>query len=327
MLIRKICVLLAISKCWVTVMPFHIVAPKTSSRSNHLLIYQSQDPSSESEKDIESTSLTRREVAILAIGGLAYGKVVSVAISKIKRGDAYPPEHESRVANVFKRTLVEAAAAKIDQDRPLRILEVGIGSSCRTIMRGLYDDAIAALSKSDFSAGIDLVGADIDAPSQDTIKDAKERLIGSSDFAGPMSLNVVSADLVEGLSFPDGYFDAITCSLVLCSVSDQPAAVREINRLLNRKGGTLGYVEHVAINLENESEKDQSFMEFQQRTLDPLQQLVAHNCHLHRDTDRLISELFGVQRGVGEILQSERFFVNDMWPVSCQCSGVVRLNA
>eukprot|EP01083_Nonionella_stella_P231843 818404_1 len=88
MLIRKICVLLAISKCWVTVMPFYIAVPKTSPRSNNLLIYQSQDPSSESDKDIESTSLTRREVAILAIGGLAYGKVVSVAISKIKRGDA-----------------------------------------------------------------------------------------------------------------------------------------------------------------------------------------------------------------------------------------------
>lgn len=188
-------------------MSFHlpVVSLKMPPRPNHLVIYQSQDPSSESDKNIQSASLSRREVAVLAIGGLAYGKVVSVTISKIKRGDAYPPEHESRVANVFKRTLVEAAS-RIDQDRPLRILEVGIGSSCRTIMRGLYDEAFAALSKSDFSAGIDLVGADIDAPSQDTIKDAKERLVGNSNLNCSLSLNVVNADLVEGLSFPDGYF-------------------------------------------------------------------------------------------------------------------------
>ncbi len=112
-----------------------------------------------------------------------------------------------------------------------------------------------------------------------------------------------------------------------------------MNRLLNPDGGTFGYVEHVAVRLENESEQDRSFLELEQRYLDPLQQAVAHNCHLHRDTDRVIAEVFKTSnendggitarqaRGQGDLLQSERFFVDDMWPVSCQCSGIVKLRS
>ena len=121
--------------------------------------------------------------------------------------------------------------------------------------------------------------------------------------------------------------DAITCSLVLCSVSDQGSALKEIKRVLNHNGGTFGYVEHMAVNLENNEEKGLSFLELQQRALDPLQQAVAHNCHLHRDTDNVISSAFGVDgSGSAKVLETERFLIEDMWPVSCQCSGVVKLN-
>jgi ubiquinone/menaquinone biosynthesis C-methylase UbiE len=116
--------------------------------------------------------------------------------------------------------------------------------------------------------------------------------------------------------------DVITCSLVLCSVSDQERVLREIKRLLNASG-CYGFVEHVAVDLENENEKSKSFLEFQQRAFDPLQQAVAHNCHLHRQTDQVIS---GVFEASAEFLERERFFVESMWPVSCQCSGILKMN-
>lgn len=116
--------------------------------------------------------------------------------------------------------------------------------------------------------------------------------------------------------------DVITCSLVLCSVSDQERVLHEIKRLLNF-GGCYGWVEHVAVDLENESENNKSFLELQQKVLDPLQQAVAHNCHLHRRTDQVISSVFETS---AEFLERDRFFVQDMWPVSCQCSGVLKMN-
>lgn len=125
--------------------------------------------------------------------------------------------------------------------------------------------------------------------------------------------------------------DVITTSLVLCSVEDQYQAVNEIKRVLNPNGGTFGFIEHVAVDLKNESEKDLVFLDWQQRKLDPLQQIVAHNCHLHRNTEKVIDSVFGssanssTSRSNSQWLQRERFQVKDMWPVSCQTTGVVQL--
>ncbi len=48
----------------------------------------------------------------------------------------------------------------------------------------------------------------------------------------------------EDLPFEDGTFDVVVSTLVLCGVSDQPRALREIHRVL-RPGGELRFVEHV----------------------------------------------------------------------------------
>lgn len=56
------------------------------------------------------------------------------------------------------------------------------------------------------------------------------------------------ADLHEGdaqaLSFPDASFDTVVCTISLCSIPDDVAAVREMARVL-RDGGRLVLVEHV----------------------------------------------------------------------------------
>lgn len=48
----------------------------------------------------------------------------------------------------------------------------------------------------------------------------------------------------EALDVPDGSFDAAVASLVLCSVPDQPRALRELRRVL-RAGAELRFFEHV----------------------------------------------------------------------------------
>jgi hypothetical protein len=83
-------------------------------------------------------------------------------------------------------------------------------------------------------------------------------------------------------------------------------------------------VEHVAV----VPEEPYRFLEWQQAFLDPLQQKLADNCHLHRYTDDTIAKIFRqTDSGLGVHLQHERFLVDDMWPASCQCSGVIQLRA
>src|SRR5579864_5881966 len=48
----------------------------------------------------------------------------------------------------------------------------------------------------------------------------------------------------EDLPFDDASFDTAVSTLVLCGVSDQPRALRELHRVL-RPGGTLLFIEHV----------------------------------------------------------------------------------
>jgi ubiquinone/menaquinone biosynthesis C-methylase UbiE len=48
----------------------------------------------------------------------------------------------------------------------------------------------------------------------------------------------------EDLPFDDGAFDVVVSTLVLCGVSDQPRALRQIRRVL-RPGGRLLFLEHV----------------------------------------------------------------------------------
>jgi SAM-dependent methyltransferase len=48
----------------------------------------------------------------------------------------------------------------------------------------------------------------------------------------------------ERLPFKDGTFDTVVCSLVLCTVPDQRAAIRECRRVL-KQDGSVRFYEHV----------------------------------------------------------------------------------
>ena len=96
----------------------------------------------------------------------------------------------------------------------------------------------------------------------------------------------VPVEVVEGraevLPFPDASFDAAVACLVLCSVADQGAALREISRVL-RPGGTLRFFEHV--------QADGAVLRGVQRALDAtVWPLAAGGCHTARDTGAALIE-------------------------------------
>lgn len=91
---------------------------------------------------------------------------------------------------------------------------------------------------------------------------------------------IVSGETAESLS--DGKpFDAVVCSLVLCSVRDPGAVLRRLYSLL-RPGGELRYLEHIA-----SAGARGRFQRFVDATLWPR---LFGNCHTHRDTERSIVE-------------------------------------
>ena len=97
----------------------------------------------------------------------------------------------------------------------------------------------------------------------------------------------------EALPFADGEFDTVVSTLVLCTVPDQAAALREIRRVL-RPGGQLLFMEHIR----SESPR---WARWQDRLNTPWRAF-AEGCNCNRATlDALAAGPLGlreVQRGV-----------------------------
>ncbi len=75
-------------------------------------------------------------------------------------------------------------------------------------------------------------------------------------------------------------FDAVVCSLVLCSVADPDGVLRQLSGVL-KPGGELRYFEHIAA--------DGWRGRLQQLADATIWPRFAGNCHTHRDTERAIA--------------------------------------
>jgi ubiquinone/menaquinone biosynthesis C-methylase UbiE len=156
----------------------------------------------------------------------------------------------------FRRSLLQQARG--------RVLEVGAGTGLNLEH---YPDEVEELVLTE--------------PSEPMAKRLRKRV---ADLGRPAS--VVEAP-VESLPFPDASFDTVVCTLVLCSVEDQGAALQEIRRVL-RPGGRLLFLEHVRAD-------DPRLARWQDR-LTPVNRVIGRGCHPNRATLRAIESEFDVEQ-------------------------------
>ena len=120
-----------------------------------------------------------------------------------------------------------------------------------------------------------------DSVTQVVAVEPEKRLVGlarEAAVAAAVPIEVTNRT-VESFS-ADKPFDAVVCSLVLCSVAEPDSVLRQLLSLL-RPGGDLRYLEHVATG---------GIRGLLQRFVDAttLWPRLAGNCHAHRDTEQAI---------------------------------------
>lgn len=91
----------------------------------------------------------------------------------------------------------------------------------------------------------------------------------------------VSADTVENFAAADP-FDAVVCTLVLCSVEDPESVLRQLFSLV-KPGGEVRFLEHIA-----SPGARGRLQRFADATVWPR---ISGNCHTHRHTEQTIAEV------------------------------------
>jgi ubiquinone/menaquinone biosynthesis C-methylase UbiE len=110
-------------------------------------------------------------------------------------------------------------------------------------------------------------------------KHMRRKLQARVESLGLRHANVLDASL-DDLPVAPKSFDAVVCSLVLCSVSDQHRALSAIMRVL-KPHGRLVFLEHVA------ADNNPRRLRWQ-RHLEPIWKRFMGNCHLARRTESAI---------------------------------------
>lgn len=156
---------------------------------------------------------------------------------------------ERRHGAVLRRRHLAAAAG--------RVLEIGAGTGANLAH---YPSAVTDLVLSE--------------PDPAKLRRARRRAGGS-----PRRVELVQA-AAESLPFPDRSFDTVVSTTVLCSVTDVPAALREVGRVL-KPAGHLLFAEHVR-------SADPSRARWQDRLERPWG-VIGGGCHPNRDTGAFLA--------------------------------------
>ncbi len=174
--------------------------------------------------------------------------------------DEIAPTWDARQGFVERVLMGEAMRHALADALRGNVLEIGTGTGAT--FRGMVSrGTITSLTGTDLSQGM--------------LREAKQSTAGLN-----VPVSLVRMDAMA-LAFPDGTFDTVTTSLVLCTVPDPARALREMARVCT-PDGRIVLLEHVrAPNL---------LIALLQRLLTPMQKRML-GCHLDRQTDRLVRDL------------------------------------
>jgi hypothetical protein len=214
----------------------------------------------------------RRSLVAALVLGPPYIFLAKEAVSKLNRkGLTYAPSYTTHVQQHLSPFVAKAST----------ILEIGAGTSLWSLREaGIYGA----------NSGADVTFLDPVAIS-DEAKEAASKVFKRTPkfLAAPISSDLaLSPDLVISV-------------FTLCSVSDLESSVRSIYALLP-PGSTYAFVEHVIA-------PQSTPYRAMQEVLTPLQARLAENCHLDRETPRIIEKVFGNLEG--RVVRE-----GGMWPVA-----------
>jgi len=149
-----------------------------------------------------------------------------------------------------------------------RVMEVGAGTG---------------LNLEHYPEGVE--GLTLTEPDPHMTKRLREKL---ASLGRSTEISVIGAP-AEKLPFPDDSFDTVVVTLVLCTVPDPAAALREISRVL-KPDGQLLFLEHVRSN-------DPALAKWQDRLERPWR-FLGDGCHCNRDT---VAAIDGAGFQLGEV--------------------------
>lgn len=135
--------------------------------------------------------------------------------------DRMAPRYDRDMRRLEPLLFGRDARAQLCQEARGDVLEVAVGTG---------------LNLSHYPPGVRLTGVDL----------SPAMLAAASKRAADLGLNLYLREApAERLPFEDASFDTVVCTLSLCSVVDDRAAIREMHRVL-RPGGQLLLLDHVA---------------------------------------------------------------------------------
>jgi ubiquinone/menaquinone biosynthesis C-methylase UbiE len=180
-----------------------------------------------------------------------------------------------RMSAKVERAGLRAVRSKLLAEATGRVLEIGAGTGLNL---ELYGPAVESLT--------------ITEPAPPMLRRLERRVRELAAGA-----TVIQAP-AEELPFADGAFDTAVSTLVLCGVSDQSRALRELRRVL-RPGGRLIFIEHVR--------SDDARVARMQDRMNGVNRFVAC-CNCNRDT------LDSIEREGFEVTELERTTLNKVPP-------------
>lgn len=133
-------------------------------------------------------------------------------------------------------------------------------------------------------------------PSVPMLRQAQERLRNTRVQA---DIRLLHAGIGDDFPLPEGGFDAIVCTLVLCTIPEPDAAVQRIKTMLAPQG-QLAVLEHISAR--------RTRNRFLQKLINPCWKQVAEGCHLTRHTDKRLRQHGFLPEGETYFTKGLRFY-------------------